>query len=374
MINEIRHTGIVVIDLELSLHFYRDILGFQIVKQMEETGDYIDNILSLQNVKVTTVKMTSPTGQMIELLKYHSHPSEQKEHEICEIGISHIAFTVNDLDFEYKRLLAKGIQFNSPPQLSPDGYAKVAFCRAPEGTLIELVEVIASPANPRKDYVSIIYNEKNKPYTEYPNKLARYLSSRYKLSKGSKLLDLGCGRGEFLRGFIKCGLKGYGVDQSTIAKSICPEAEILQADIENKPLPYDDNIFDTIFSKSVLEHLYFPEKLVLEIYRILKPGGLVITMVPDWEAVYKTFYEDYTHRTPFTMNSLKDIFLINGFDNVKVEKFRQLPFLWSMPWMGLFCSLVALIAPRSLRPYSKLIRFSQEIMLLSSAIKPNNTL
>ena len=142
MIKDIRHTGIVIDDLEASFYFYRELLGFQIVKQMEEAGDYIDNISSLRDVKVTTVKMTSPTGQMIELLKYHSHPAEQKMREICEIGISHIAFTVDDLEFEYERLKDKGIQFNSPPQLSPDGYAKVTFCRAPEGTLIELVEVL----------------------------------------------------------------------------------------------------------------------------------------------------------------------------------------------------------------------------------------
>jgi catechol 2,3-dioxygenase-like lactoylglutathione lyase family enzyme len=143
MIKDIRHTGIVVIDLEASLRFYRDLLGFKIAKQMEESGDYIDNILSLRNVMVTTVKMVSPSGQMIELLKYHSHPAEQRKHEVCEIGVSHIAFTVGDLDTEHKRLQNDGIQFNSLPQLSPDGYAKVAFCRAPEGTLIELVEVLS---------------------------------------------------------------------------------------------------------------------------------------------------------------------------------------------------------------------------------------
>ncbi|MEI6152941.1 MAG: VOC family protein, partial [Deltaproteobacteria bacterium] len=93
MIKDIRHTGIVVIDLDESLRFYRDLLGFQIAKQMEESGNYIDNILSLHNVKVTTVKITSSSGQMIELLKYHSHPAEQRRREICEIGVSHIAFT-----------------------------------------------------------------------------------------------------------------------------------------------------------------------------------------------------------------------------------------------------------------------------------------
>ncbi len=142
MIKNIRHTGIVVKDLEASLQFYRDLLGFQIGKQMEEAGDYIDNMLALNKVKVTTVKMSAPDGQMLELLEYHSHPREQETREICQIGISHVAFTVDNLEQEYDRLKSKGILFNAPPQLSPDGYAKVTFCRAPEGTFIELVEVL----------------------------------------------------------------------------------------------------------------------------------------------------------------------------------------------------------------------------------------
>lgn len=221
----------------------------------------------------------------------------------------------------------------------------------------------------RRDYVSVIYNEKDRPFTKYPDLLARHLVMRYGLSKGKKILDLGCGRGEFLRGFIRCGLNGYGVDRSSTAKSICPEAEILQSDLDEAPLPYEDNSFDVVFSKSVLEHFYYPEKLVQQIQRVLNPGGLVITMVPDWQSVYKTFYEDYTHRTPFTHTSLRNIFLINGFDNVRVEKFRQLPFLWTMPWLKPFSRLVALVTPRCLSSYSKLARFSKEVMLLSSAVK-----
>ncbi len=142
MVKNIRHTGVVVNDLEASSYFYETLLGFEVVKRMDESGKFIDHISALSDVKVTTVKMASPDGQMIELLKYHSHPRGQKEREICDIGIGHIAFTVDDLDSEYKRLKAKGVEFNADPQLSPDGYAKVTFCRAPEGTFIELVEVL----------------------------------------------------------------------------------------------------------------------------------------------------------------------------------------------------------------------------------------
>lgn len=142
MIKNIRHTGIVVVDMEASLNFYRDLFGFKVVKQQNETGGFIDKILGLSGVKVTTVKMVASRGQMIELLKYDAPPSKNVPRKICEIGISHIAFTVDDLNKQYARLQNEGVQFVSSPRLSPDGIAKVAFCRAPEGTFVELVEVI----------------------------------------------------------------------------------------------------------------------------------------------------------------------------------------------------------------------------------------
>lgn len=219
-----------------------------------------------------------------------------------------------------------------------------------------------------RDYVAVTY--RNEKFTNYPDRLANFLASRYQLVQGMKILDVGCGRGEYLKGFIRFGLDGFGLDQSRIAASLCPGADMIQSNLENQEFPFVENSFDVIFAKSVLEHFYYPERIVQEIYRILKPGGLALAMVPDWESVYKTFYVDYTHRTPFTLNSLEEIFVIHGFNDVKVEKFRQLPFLWKSPWLKPFCAFVAFFSPRRLRQHSKLVRFSQEIMLLSSATKP----
>ena len=140
MIQKIRHTGIVVEDLEISMRFYRDWLGFEVSKQAEESGTFIDAILGLEAVTVTTVKMTAPDGQLIELLKFHTHPKQHRSRSVCDIGIAHIAFTVSDVDCEYERLSRNGIPFFSRPQTSSDGFAKVAFCKAPEGTFVELVE------------------------------------------------------------------------------------------------------------------------------------------------------------------------------------------------------------------------------------------
>jgi SAM-dependent methyltransferase len=222
-----------------------------------------------------------------------------------------------------------------------------------------------------RDFVDVTYHESRLPLTDYPNKLARYLFERYQLRQGDRFLDIGCGRGEFLRSFIDCGVHGHGVDRSRTAERYCPEAELRTADLENEQLPYPDNYFDVIYSKSVIEHFYYPEKLVQEMFRVLKPGGLAITMCPDWEFNVRIYFEDYTHRTPFMQSSLRDIQLINGFDNIKVERFRQLPILWGNgSVLTPMAELTRIFTPSFLRKHSKWVRFSKEIMLLSSATKP----
>jgi SAM-dependent methyltransferase len=226
--------------------------------------------------------------------------------------------------------------------------------------------------NPTKiDYVSVVYDETSRPLTDYPRLLSKNLFDRYGLMAGQCILEVGCGRGEFLRGFIDCGMQGYGVDQSRAAEKYCPEADLKVADLENERLPYADATFDVVYSKSVIEHFYYPERIIAEIHRVMKPGGLIITLCPDWEFNYRIYFEDFTHRTPFMQSSLRDIHLMYGFEEVKVERFRQLPVLWNTgPWLLPLAEITRLLAPIFLKSRSKWVRFSKEIMLLSSAQKP----
>jgi len=142
LIKEVRHVGIVVNNMENSLKFYRDLLGLKVIKDMDEQGVYIDNMLSLDNVQVKTVKLSADTGNtLIELLDFKSH-NDNEVRNFYTIGASHIALTVDNLEDLYKHLSANNIKFNAPPQKSPDGIVKVTFCNDPDGTPIELVEII----------------------------------------------------------------------------------------------------------------------------------------------------------------------------------------------------------------------------------------
>ena len=142
MVINVRHTGIVTDDFESSLKFYRDLLGFQEVRCMEESNYFIESVLGMKGVYVKTIKMSDPSGGIIELLNFKSHPKKRSQREINDIGISHIALTVENVSQLYEDLKKSGVLFISSPRLSDDGGARVAFCRAPEGTFVELVEMI----------------------------------------------------------------------------------------------------------------------------------------------------------------------------------------------------------------------------------------
>jgi|TARA_Y100000310_G_scaffold86147_1_gene82987 catechol 2,3-dioxygenase-like lactoylglutathione lyase family enzyme len=136
----LRHFGITVGNMEESVEFYRDFLGFEVVRQMDESGEHIDNFSALKDVKVHTIKMRDSQGQMIELLYYHSHPRFMYKRDIADIGCSHFAVTVDDLDETLANLATKGYQSHCEPQISPDGKVKLTFLPGPDNVLIELVE------------------------------------------------------------------------------------------------------------------------------------------------------------------------------------------------------------------------------------------
>jgi len=131
--------------MERSLKLYRDYFGFQVVWDEIEQGEFIDSLSGEKEVKVRTVKMKDEDGGMIELLYYYSHPEtdvRNKINKIMKIGCSHFALTVNDVDQSTIELINMGLKFVCEPQVSPDGNAKVCFCRDFDGTLIELVEAL----------------------------------------------------------------------------------------------------------------------------------------------------------------------------------------------------------------------------------------
>ena len=139
----VRHVGVVVTNLDRSLVFYRDLLGLRETRTMHESGDYVDTLLGLRDASVVTIKLAAPSGEtLVELLAFGSPKATNVERTFVDPGPTHIAFTVGNLETFVDRLAEAGVRFTAPPQISPDGCAKVTFCFDPDGTPIELVEML----------------------------------------------------------------------------------------------------------------------------------------------------------------------------------------------------------------------------------------
>ncbi len=210
------------------------------------------------------------------------------------------------------------------------------------------------------DYVGLTY--KDYPYTEYPAKLTRYLVDRYNIPPGARVLDVGCGRGEYVDGFSRWLCNAAGMDSSPYALERYPYMRLYQY------FP-DGEQFDVMFSKSFLEHQLYPVYFVKRMYENLVPGGLCIAMVPDYEECWRGFYGAVDHVHPFMLSALEELFEWVGFEKVECEKFLQSPPLWAHPWKRPFYKLATLWPGKK----SKDIIFSgrKYTMLLCSGRKPD---
>ncbi len=132
-------------------------------------------------------------------------------------------------------------------------------------------------------------------------------------------------------------------------------------------MPFKDAQFDVLFNKSVFEHVTDIGRVLRECQRVLVRGGRMISLVPDFSAQWKHFYDDWTHVRPFTLTGLKECIQSHGFVVKEAQRFRQLPLLWDRPYLGPLADAAALL-PDRLKSF-KFVRFAKEWMLLVVADK-----
>ena len=172
-------------------------------------------------------------------------------------------------------------------------------------------------------YLEVTYSTERAPAGEYPSLLASHLK-KIAYRKTGTLLDIGSGRGDFLDAFSGLGYNVSGVDISPLSAAVAGTNTIKTCNFECEPLPFSENEFDFVFSKSVIEHLHSPHHLVSGAFRVLKPGGVAVIMTPSWAHTYwGPFYIDHTHVTPYTIPSLTDVIQIAGFENITTRYFTS---------------------------------------------------
>lgn len=146
------------------------------------------------------------------------------------------------------------------------------------------------------------------------------------------LLDVGCGWEARLLLSIEDHIsKGVGIDFK--APNICRnKISTIAAEI-SKTLPFESNSFDVVTLLAVLEHLSFPEDILREINRVLKPGGVLVGTVPSKIAQPVLEFLSYRlgiinpreirdHKRYYDKDSLADILQHAGFNDIKHNYFQ----------------------------------------------------
>ena len=137
------HTGITVTDLERSLAFWRDVLGFQLSHRPHQSGKLASEITGVPGAEIS-IAVLKGYGHKIELLEYLA-PSDRTRSALrpCDVGSVHVAFTVDDLDALLERIAASGWHAAGSPQTlqsGPNAGKRVVYVRDPDGTTIEFME------------------------------------------------------------------------------------------------------------------------------------------------------------------------------------------------------------------------------------------
>jgi len=137
------HTGITVANLERSLAFWRDVLGFQLSHRPHQTGDFASEITGVPGAEIS-IAVLKGYGHKIELLEYLA-PSDRKRVALrpCDVSSVHVAFTVDDLDAVLTTIAASGWRAAGQPQTltaGPNAGKRVVYVRDPDGTTIEFMQ------------------------------------------------------------------------------------------------------------------------------------------------------------------------------------------------------------------------------------------
>jgi catechol 2,3-dioxygenase-like lactoylglutathione lyase family enzyme len=139
------HTGITVSNLERSLAFWRDVLGFELSHTAHQTGELAEEITGIAGAEIKLAVLKTPGDHKIELLEYLA-PSDRKHADVrpCDVGHVHVALLVDDLGAVLEKIAASGWKAAGKPQTlktGPNAGKRVVYVRDPDGTTVEFMQV-----------------------------------------------------------------------------------------------------------------------------------------------------------------------------------------------------------------------------------------
>lgn len=140
MIKRIEHVGISTKNYQQLVDFYSNIIGFNVLYDGSFKGDLYSSIMALEKPE-GRVALLELNDTQLEIFEFSQPvpPPLREMRPVNHQGITHICFSVSDIDEEYQRLMASGMIFHCAPTTF-SGEGKATYGRDPDGNVIELYE------------------------------------------------------------------------------------------------------------------------------------------------------------------------------------------------------------------------------------------
>lgn len=141
------HTGLHVASLDVSVAFYRDVIGLEEVFSWHPEEPYISELVGHPHVDLHAAILRVPGSDVfLELLEYRNVHAEAADAATAARGTAHIAFFVDDLDALFERLRSADVPSVSAPvtpTVGPNRGGRVVYMLDPDGFRIELIQSTA---------------------------------------------------------------------------------------------------------------------------------------------------------------------------------------------------------------------------------------
>ena len=140
MIKRLEHVALSVDDMELSLVFYRDLLGMRVIRDLEPGlgGEKLGMVVGMPGCRARIVHLDLG-GAMLELFQYLDPIGKPlpPEYRQADIGFTHIGLSSDDVRSDYRKLKAEGVEFFSEP-VEFRSNVWIVYFRGPDGEVCEL--------------------------------------------------------------------------------------------------------------------------------------------------------------------------------------------------------------------------------------------
>ena len=144
----LHHAGIQVADLERSIRFYRDILGFELSFQWNPQAEYIRTVVGYPDADIHAAVLRLPGANVfLEILEYRNVEKAPIDTRTANPGTAHIAFLTDDCDGLYAELKAKGVESVSEPvtpSIGPNKGGRAVYMIDPDGIRVEFIQTSRS--------------------------------------------------------------------------------------------------------------------------------------------------------------------------------------------------------------------------------------